>query len=419
MIFSLIFRNPFNPPCLSTWKGPAIPELVLGGYPEAPKGTLPDYNLATVLSITIVVKNFKDPQLLEPAMKWEKRFIEFLSQYDNPHFTLAFKAERSIEDGIQEMSNAEFLTVIVSYLLMFLYIVFSLGRIRNCNSFFIESKITLAAGGIVIVMASVFCSLGLFGYVGVSTTMLTIEVIPFLVLAVGVDNIFILVQTYNRLDKSKFERVSEGLGVALGEVGPSLLLTAATECFCFSIGSLSNMPAVKTFAYFATVAILLDFIFQITAFIALIALDEQRFRAQRFDLLCCFKSKLTTNNVKTGRGVTEKIFDLFFTPLLMSKPVQAVAIAIMVLWTSFSISVTPWIQPGLDQSLSMPKDSYIAQYFIYLEKYLNVGPPVYFVLKEGLQFSDAEDQNLICGGIRCNANSLIGQINAAVLDSER
>lgn len=347
------------------------------------------------------------------------RLIDFLSSYKNDHIKIAYKAERSIEDTIQEMSNAEFFTVIVSYSLMFLYIVFSLGRIRRFETFFTESKIILAAGGITIVMASVLCSIGLFGYTGVSTTMLTIEVIPFLVLAVGVDNIFILVQTYNRLEKEKYENISEGLGVALGEVGPSLLLTAATECFCFSIGSLSNMPAVKTFAYFATVAILLDFIFQITAFLALIAIDEKRLRSQRFDLFCCCKSKHTSSAIKGGRGVTERMFDLFFTPLLMSKSTKLIAVATMITWTCFSIIVIPLVEPGLDQSLSMPTDSYVAKYFHFMEKYLNMGPPVYFVLKPGLNFSEESDQNLVCGGIRCNADSVVGQINAAALNSKR
>lgn len=37
------------------------------------------------------------------------------------------------------------------------------------------------------------------------------------------------------------------------------------------------MPAVHTFAMYATIAILLDFILQITAFVALLSLDEQRY----------------------------------------------------------------------------------------------------------------------------------------------
>jgi len=40
-----------------------------------------------------------------------------------------------------------------------------------------NSKFTLGVGGILIVLASVATSLGVFGYIGVPTTLLTIEVI--------------------------------------------------------------------------------------------------------------------------------------------------------------------------------------------------------------------------------------------------
>lgn len=60
----------------------------------------------------------------------------------------------------------------------------------------VDSKVSLGVAGIFIVLSSVACSLGIFSYVGVPLTLIVIEVIPFLVLAVGVDNIFILVQTY-------------------------------------------------------------------------------------------------------------------------------------------------------------------------------------------------------------------------------
>lgn len=65
----------------------------------------------------------------------------------------------------------------------------------------VDTKIVLAVGGILIVLCSVLCSLGFFGYIGLPTTLLTIEVIPFLVLAVGVDNIFIIVQTHLRSER--------------------------------------------------------------------------------------------------------------------------------------------------------------------------------------------------------------------------
>jgi hypothetical protein len=40
----------------------------------------------------------------------------------------------------------------------------------------VDSKVTLGVGGIVIVLMAVGCALGIFGYAGVTTTLLTIEV---------------------------------------------------------------------------------------------------------------------------------------------------------------------------------------------------------------------------------------------------
>lgn len=58
-----------------------------------------------------------------------------------------------------------------------------------------DSKISLGIAGILIVLSSVACSIGIFSYFGVPVTLIVAEVIPFLVLAIGVDNIFIIVQT--------------------------------------------------------------------------------------------------------------------------------------------------------------------------------------------------------------------------------
>lgn len=64
----------------------------------------------------------------------------------------------------------------------------------------VDSKISLGVAGIFIVLSSVASSLGIFCYMGIPLTLIVIEVIPFLVLAVGVDNIFIIVQTLKVLN---------------------------------------------------------------------------------------------------------------------------------------------------------------------------------------------------------------------------
>lgn len=66
--------------------------------------------------------------------------------------------------------------------------------------------------GVLIVLASVVCSIGIFGFCGVAATLIIVEVIPFLVLAVGVDNIFILVQTSQREPRRPNETVPQHIG---------------------------------------------------------------------------------------------------------------------------------------------------------------------------------------------------------------
>ena len=40
----------------------------------------------------------------------------------------------------------------------------------------VDSKVTLGVGGIVVVLMAVLCSLGIFAYAKVTTTLLTVEV---------------------------------------------------------------------------------------------------------------------------------------------------------------------------------------------------------------------------------------------------
>lgn len=54
----------------------------------------------------------------------------------------------------------------------------------------------LGVAGVLIVALSVTSSIGLYAFYGIPATMIILEVQPFLVLAVGVDNIFIFVQSY-------------------------------------------------------------------------------------------------------------------------------------------------------------------------------------------------------------------------------
>lgn len=52
-----------------------------------------------------------------------------------------------------------------------------------------------------------------------------------------------------------------------------------------------------------------------------------------------------------------------------------------------------------------------------MDELLSMGPPVYFVLTKGLNYSDTQVQNVVCGGQGCNSDSLYSQIYSAAKQS--
>uniref|UniRef100_A0A8B9R6K4 Niemann-Pick disease, type C1 n=1 Tax=Astyanax mexicanus TaxID=7994 RepID=A0A8B9R6K4_ASTMX len=292
----------FHDPCMGTFGGPVFPWLVLGGYE--------DYNNATALVLTLPVANYLN--------NTEKR------------------------------GKLCLITCII---------------LRSCG-FQVDSKISLGIAGILIVLSSVISSLGIFSYAGVPLTLIVIEVIPFLVLAVGVDNIFIIVQTFQRDERMQDEELHQQIGRILGDVAPSMLLSSFSEALAFFLGSLSHMPAVKTFSFFAGLAIIIDFILQISCFVSLLGLDIKR---------------------------------LF--PRVSAVYMFIVNECILLDW-------------------SLSGDSYVLDYFGNLSEYLHTGPPVYFVVRDGHDYRTSFGQNQVCGGVGCNNDSLVQQIYTASLMSD-
>ncbi|KAM3957916.1 Niemann-Pick type C-1a isoform 1-T1 [Aphomia sociella] len=406
-------NNPLS--CLAPYGGPVLPAVALGGFPGAQLDNNARYYEANAFIITILVDNKYDKEQLKPALAWEKEFIQFMKNYTEnsmpSYMDIAYTSERSIEDELDRETQSDVSTILVSYFIMFAYISISLGRFTSFSRLLIDSKITLGLGGVFIVLASVVCSVGIFGYADVPATMIIVEVIPFLVLAVGVDNIFILVQTSQREGRRPDETIAEHIGRTLGQVGPSMLLTSVSESVCFFLGALSDMPAVRAFALYAGAALLVDFVLQASCFVALLALDTRRQDANRFDVVCCCSGPKAPE-AGAGEGTLYNLFKHIYVPFLMQREVRASVMIIFFAWLCSSVAVAPHIEIGLDQELSMPQDSFQLKYFQHLNRYLNIGPPVYFVVTE-LDYSDRDIQNMVCGTRFCRSDSVANQLYTA------
>eukprot|EP01133_Synstelium_polycarpum_P007495 gene7495-8771_t len=434
--------------CMDAIGTPVNPNVVLGGWSNQ------SVNASTFVTTFLLNNPVVD---LNKAMAWEKVWLAAVKEYaDDPNtpFHIAYSAERSIQDELSREGSADIPTILISYIVMFLYVSLALGRFypipSRLSSIIVNSRFSLGLFGILVVAFSIAISVGICSVIGIKATLIISEVIPFLVLAIGVDNIFVLVNTFESLHVSSYNtqtrttthpRAEETLARAFAKVGPSMTLASVSESIAFLLGALTKMPAVVAFSYYASLAIFFDFLLQISAFSALLVIDTKRSESRRIDCFPCvslegdnsdddepvderqplFDNKLASNSTnstydisyKKKDGLLKLLFRKYYAPFLVHPFVKVGVIVFFVGLFFAGIACSFQLQYGLDQRVAIPKDSYLQDYFNEMDLYLEAGPPFYIVIRGDYNYTNIDAQNQLCALGGCSNTSIINIYNDA------
>ena len=397
--------------CLPDFQQPLNKDIVLGGYD---KGSILS---AKAMIVTWVVNNFPEGSDGEKrAIDWEEGFKRVLlnaqREAKERGLRLSFTTESSLEQELNKTTNTDAKIVVISYIIMFLYASLALGSttlsvksiLHNPANALVASKFTLGIIGIVIVLMSVSASVGLFSACGIKVTLIIAEVIPFLVLAVGVDNIFLIVHEFERVNISNpDDEVETRIAKALGRMGPSILLSALTETIAFALGAAVGMPAVKNFAVYAAGAVLINALLQVTMFVSVLALNQSRVESSRADCFPFVKIKRADAGSAHGAGAygyddegpLQKFIRKVYAPALLNRKVKVAVIVLFFGLFTAGLALIPEVALGLDQRIAFPRGSYLISYFNDLDTYFNTGPPVYFVVQD-LPVTERRHQRELC-----------------------
>ncbi|PRW56197.1 Niemann-Pick C1 [Chlorella sorokiniana] len=452
--------------CRAAFGGPIDPHLVLGGFPTD-SATFRNFSAdATAFVVTYPINSH--PENREAALAWEAAFVQLASTQltamaEGAGLRLSFSTERSVQDELARESTSDAPTVLLSYVVMLLYIAVALGRFPRSSDWrdlLVHSRAALGLGGVLIVAAAVLGALGLCSWAGMRSTLIIAEVIPFLALAVGVDNMMILAAALEQQPAS--HPLAHRVGLALAAVGPSITLAASCEVVAFSLGGLTSMPALRNFSICAALAVLLDFLLQVTAFVALLALDTRRLEQGRFDCWPWRRARgaplydsdfegmyggsagapllgdSEADGVDEAQEEVEATFGHAFhaeqpddsryvgvsqalrtymrrvhAPLLRRPAVKAAVLAVFGGIFLLSCACLPRLERGLEQSVALPRDSYLQHYYDDVFASLRVGPPVMFVVQDLNVSEAAPDVSRVCSVAGCDPDSLLNQIAAA------
>lgn len=422
--------------CRPAYGQPLDPEMILGGYQG-----IDNIADAAAMTVTWVVNNFQEgsPEVAR-AMDWEQvlknRLLDVQKEAKARGLRLSFSTEISLEEELNKTTNTDAKIIVISYVIMFLYASVALGSttlslrdlLRNPAVSIVESKFSLGVAGIVIVLMSISASIGLFSWANLRATLIIVDVIPFIVLAVGVDNIFLIVHEFERVNiRNPDDDVELRVAKALGRMGPSILLSAATETVSFALGAFVGMPAVRNFAVYATGAVFINAVLQVTLFISLLSFNQKRVEDSRMDCMPCIQIKAARVHLN-GRdgnlgarlyetpedGFLQRFISKHYAPALLGKKVKVLIVAIFLGLFAAAVALIPKVQLGLDQRVAIPDDSYLIPYFNDLYDYFDSGPPVYFVTKN-VDATERQHQQEICARFTtCNSLSLTN-----ILEQER
>ena len=141
---------------------------------------------------------------------------------------------------------------------------------------------------------------------------------------------------------------------------------------------LTDVPALSQFCLVAALAVITDFILQITAFTAALTLDGKRIQQNRYDICPCFKRDRVVGHRKEW---VKRAFKSCYIPCI-SHTISKIAVGVFAVFLfTFGVLGCTNIGLGMNQLVDLIDGSDTFKYFENLNTYGDAGPPGYLVFK--------------------------------------
>ncbi|KAK3091489.1 hypothetical protein FSP39_020198 [Pinctada imbricata] len=225
---------------------------------------------------------------------WQRKFTEVVKSSANGSVAddiYAFSAT-SLTDIMKEFSSVSVIRITFGYILMLFYACVSLLRWNNA----VQSQSGIGIAGVILVALSVAAGLGICSLLGIVFNASTTQIVPFLALGLGVDDMFLIAHTYSENAMNKHIPLADQTGACLKRTGVSVLLTSVTNMLAFFSASIIPIPALRAFSLQAGILTFFNLVSVLLLFPAICSWDLIRKDNKRVDIFCCFQSYADTKD---------------------------------------------------------------------------------------------------------------------------
>ncbi|KAJ3423874.1 patched domain-containing protein [Anaeramoeba flamelloides] len=219
--------------------------------------------------------------IAEPLHKFEKEILSYVLDYQEemkkikPKSTVIPYLSCSVNDEVEKSTTSDIKSVAVGYSIMILVLCFTLGEIPSK----FRTHPYLSPLGILTTGFGIISGFGLGGYSIKSCSLVTI--LAFLILAIGVDNLYIIVKNFDlsEISEDPKERVINAM-----RKSTSIVLTTIKTIGVFIVGMTTPFYAIKYFCVYGAFCMLFVLFYQLTLFVAFLSLEAKRVSSGRHPL---------------------------------------------------------------------------------------------------------------------------------------
>eukprot|EP00004_Rigifila_ramosa_P027126 TRINITY_DN86_c1_g1_i1.p1 TRINITY_DN86_c1_g1~~TRINITY_DN86_c1_g1_i1.p1 ORF type:complete len:1167 (-),score=297.18 TRINITY_DN86_c1_g1_i1:206-3679(-) len=317
-----------------------------------------------------------DNEALNVVLAWETALIEGFAEFSaNSDFDVTYFMERSSDDVIKDALAQTTGLLIGSYVLMFMYALLTMLRVPD----WVGTRGLLSLAGVALVLLGLSSALGLSAFCGIRFNPISTNILPFLGLAIGVDEVFVFLSSCpENVGEYKTMATHQLTSIMLSRAGPAITLTAMSNVLAFFMGSLTPIPAVTAFTQQAGLIIFCNYFMLIFGLTALVSYDFDRVKKQGNCLIPCVPSTQKDEAWDFMIGLS-RFAKNTYGPALSNPWVKAIVLVAFAVWFGVCIYGISLMKLGLDLSDVTPNDSYLHQFLLVTQDYFNVWPGSFVV----------------------------------------
>ncbi|XP_060594980.1 NPC intracellular cholesterol transporter 1-like isoform X2 [Ruditapes philippinarum] len=296
-------------------------------------------------------------ELRPTAKKLEYKAID-LALSGHPYFDMinVFTMDSYSEEFFNGVYG-DIILIVYGFPVVLLYIILALGKPN-----LLEHGVNLTIAAVLGVILSTGACFGL----GMAAGFLfgaPHQALIFLLLAVGVDDAFVIITTWNRINKhNKQFPIEERIAITMQHAGVSVTVTSFSDLVAFACGISTQMPVLKSFCIYCSIGILFLFIMQSTLFPACLTLNQRRVESRRDACFPCIVYADYTPSAWSQSEIVRAGIKKIFAPVLLS----VVGRVLVILFTIGLAAVMAWsvsnIRKGFEIERSLPTDSYTRKF---------------------------------------------------------